>query len=414
MEPTLTTPAVASYDRLLKVRLEKRVGLRFDEPFSVAMLYMPLRMGGLGFSRNGTFPHTAMAYTAATAALAPHIAKTPLCKMGRRVWQSLQGFHELQSSLDTLQATYGFEQDGDPRFPANAEKFLEKFSKHKNAKLASGLQGFMSKRIQDASHAALHAGATIEERAVLNCRYCPEASAWLQAMPHTADQQLSDNETRFGVAHATNQLLPSLPPVCYCGGAVSIEHLVACPHSCGKLTRHNRMMALLSRTAQQAGIGVSWNPRLSFEDADAKRQGRQPDAIFFPGFGPPVWTDLAVVSDVSPSRAMRGSKHFGPAIITKEAQKRKHYDQAAEDADAEFVPLIFDTHGRAGSDVHKFLRLMVQAAGEQGGLAASDLQMGLLLELVRGNAQLAAESATRMRLHAARELGARYSSVLGE
>ena len=127
-----------------------------------------------------------------------------------------------------------------------------------------------------------------------------------------------------------------------------------------------------------------------------------------------MWTDLAVVSDVSPSRAMRGSKHFGPAIITKEAQKRKHYDQAAEDADAEFVPLIFDTHGRAGSDVHKFLRLMVQAAGEQGGLAASDLQMGLLLELVRGNAQLAAESATRMRLHAARELGARYSSVLGE
>ena len=123
-----------------------------------------------------------------------------------------------------------------------------------------------------------------------------------------------------------------------------------------------------------------------------------------------MWTDLAVVSDVSPSRAMRGSKHFGPAIITKEAQKRKHYDQAAEDADAEFVPLIFDTHGRAGSDVHKFLRLMVQAAGEQGGLAASDLQMGLLLELVRGSSW---QRRAHARLHAARELGARYS-VLDE
>jgi hypothetical protein len=326
----------------------------------------------------------------------------------------MPALHELQPSLDTLHAVFSFEQDVDPRFPPNAEEFFNKFSKHKNVKLASGLQGFMCKRIQDASHAALHEQATTEEKAVLNSRFCPEASAWLQAMPHTADQQLSDDEIRFGVAHATNQLLPSLPHVCYCGGAVTTEHLVACPHSCGKLKRHNRLMALLSRTAQQVGIGVSWNPRETFEDADAMRQGRQPDAIFYPGFGPLVWTDLAVVSGVSPSRALRGSRHFGPAIVTKEAQKRRHYDEAAGAAGADFVPLIFDTHGRAGSAVRKFLRLLVHAAGEQSGLAASDLHMGLLLELVRGNADLASETATRLRLHAAKENGARFSHVLGE
>jgi hypothetical protein len=355
-----------------------------------------------------------LAFVAAAAALAPHIAKTPLCKMDRRVWQSMPALRELQVSLDRLHDTFGFEQDVDPRFPANAEEFFKKFSNRKNANLARGLQGYMSKRIQDASHAALHEGATPEERAVLNSRYCPEASAWLQAMPHTADRQLSDYETRFGVAHATNQLLPHLPPVCYCGGAVTIEHLVACPHSCGKLTRHNRMMALLSRTAQQVGIGVTWNQRATFEDANAMRQGRQPDAVFYPGFGPPVWTDLAVVSDVSPSRVLRGSKGFGPAIVTKEKQKRQHYDEAAGVVGADFVPLIFDTHGRAGSAVRKFLRLMVQAAGAQGGLAASDMHMGLLLELVRGNAQLASETATRLRMHAAKESGARHSHVLGE
>jgi peptide subunit release factor RF-3 len=146
---------------------------------------MPLRMGGLGFSRNGTDSHAAMAYAAAAAALAPHIAKTPLGKMDRQVWQSLPALRELQASLDTLQATFSFEQGVEPRFPGNAEAFFEKFSKFKNAKLASGLQGYMSKRIQDASHAALHEQSTTEEKAVLNCRFCPEASAWLQAMaPH--------------------------------------------------------------------------------------------------------------------------------------------------------------------------------------------------------------------------------------
>ena len=78
------------------------------------------------------------------------------------------------------------------------------------------------------------------------------------------------------------------------------------------------------------------------------------------------------------------------------------------------MPLIFDTHGRAGSAVRKFLRLLVHAAGEQSGLAASDLHMGLLLELVRGNADLASETVTRLRLHAAKENGARFSHVLGE
>ena len=167
-------------------------------------------------------------------------------------------------------------------------------------------------------------------------------------MPHTADCQLSDYETRFGVAHATNQLLPHLPPVCCCGGAVTIEHLVACPHSCGKLTRHNRMMALLSRTAQQVGIGVTWNQRATFEDANAMRQGRQPDAVFYPGFGPPVWTDLALVSDVSPSRVVRGCVVL-PSSPRKEKQKRQHYDEAAGVVGADFVPLIFDTHGRAAA-----------------------------------------------------------------
>jgi len=133
------------------------------------------------------------------------------------------GVKDLQGSLDTLHSTFGFDQDVDSRFPDNAEELFEKFSKHKNAKLASSLQGFMSNRIQDASHAALHELATTEEKAVLNCRLCPVASAWLQAMPHTADQQLSDFEVRFGVAHATNQLLPTLPRVCYCGGAVTTD-----------------------------------------------------------------------------------------------------------------------------------------------------------------------------------------------
>jgi len=414
MEPSVTSPALDRFDYELRRHAEKRVDLPFAEHFAIAMFYMPLRMGGLGFSRNGTDSHAAMAYAAAAAALAPHIAKTPLGKMDGQVWQSLPALRALQASLDTLQATFSFEQGVEPRFPGNAEAFFEKFSKHKNAKLASGLQGYMSKRIQDASHAALHEHSTTEEKAVLNCRFCPEASAWLQAMPHTADQQLADFEIRFGVAHATNQVLPTLPHVCYCGGAVTTEHLVACPHSCGKIKRHNRMMALISRTAQQTGIGVSWNPRATFEDANAMRLCRQPDAVFYPGFGPIVWTDLAVVSDVSPSRVLRGSRHFGPAIVTKEAQKRSHYDEAAKAAGADFVPLIFDTHGRAGSAVRKFLRLLVHAAGEQSGLVASDLHMALLLELVRGNAELASETANRMRFHAAKENGARYSALLRE
>jgi hypothetical protein len=54
------------------------------------------------------------------------------------------------------------------------------------------------------------------------------------------------------------------------------------------------------------------------------------------------------------------------------------------------------------------------AAGGRSGLAASDLHMELLLELVRGNAELASETANRVRFHAAKENGARYSRLLRE
>ena len=124
MEPSVTSPALARFDYELRRHAEKRVDLPFAEHFAIAMFYMPLRMGGLGFSRNGTDSHAAMAYAAAAAALAPHIAKTPLGKMDRQVWQSMPALRELQASLDTLQATFSFEQGVDPRFPGNAEVFL--------------------------------------------------------------------------------------------------------------------------------------------------------------------------------------------------------------------------------------------------------------------------------------------------
>ena len=65
----------------------------------------------------------------------------------------------------------------------------------------------------------------------------------------------------------------------------------------------------------------------TFEDANAMRQGRQPDAIFYPGFGPLVWTDLAVKGATRTLRAcptrIRSSADVVPAYILAVREEEK-------------------------------------------------------------------------------------------
>jgi hypothetical protein len=101
-------------------------------------------------------------------------------------------------------------------------------------------------------------------------------SCCLKAHPFTSEFVLTNEETRFMVAHATACKPNEMPTLCSCGQPLNLSHSTSCGPN--QLTRPNRLQARFVTMAREQGCTIEQNVRL---DADDAKKQLEPDIIFY-------------------------------------------------------------------------------------------------------------------------------------
>ena len=126
--------------------------------------------------------------------------------------------------------------------------------------------------------------------------------------------------------------------------------------------------------------------------------------------------DLTVVEPVGPSIVGRNLIDVGDAMGAKADLKNAKYLLKARSMDAEFSPLVLETHGRFHADFVTLLkRLALQLEGHHG-LTAREMAVLLNLDLVKGNAAHAAKVKSRVwkAWHQNKQKAEQYSRQAGQ
>jgi hypothetical protein len=142
-------------------------------------------------------------------------------------------------------------------------------------------------------------------------------------------------------------------------------------------------------------LPVEQNVRKSFEDSQQKSKTLEPDAVFyFPE--QTLWVDLSVTEPTAPSALNRNMIEAGSAMNARADHKNAKYLRKAQSMDADFSPLVVETHGRFHAGFTTLLkRLATQLDGGQG-LTAREMAVLLNLDLIKGNAAHAAKVKSRV------------------
>ena len=122
--------------------------------------------------------------------------------------------------------------------------------------------------------------------------------------------------------------------------------------------------------------------RKSFEDAQQKSKTLEPDAVlYFPER--PLWVDLSVTEPTAPSALNRNMIEVGSAMNARADHKNGKYLRKAQGMDADFSPLVVETHARFHAGFITLLkRRATQLDGGQG-LTAREMAVLLNLDLIK-------------------------------
>ena len=187
---------------------------------------------------------------------------------------------------------------------------------------------------------------TKAQQALLNARLNPFASSALKPAPAllTAPYRLTDFQTQFLVAQATSQLPGKMPAICACDSALDVTHMLCCKQGeSGWLFRHNLLQSSVVSFARVQGLPVEQNVRKSFEDAQQKSKMLEPDAvIYFPERS--QWVDFSVTDPTAPSALSKNMIEVGSAMNARADLKNAKYLRKAQSMDADFSPLVVETH----------------------------------------------------------------------
>ena len=129
-----------------------------------------------------------------------------------------------------------------PELPQELPAFIKKFRTHPPP---DSLQSKINDYRQ--SEARGKTLAQYQKEKTLICqwesRQTPFASAALKAYTLSSEFVLTDDETRFMVAHATANKPNEMASLCSCGTPLDLNHCTSCGPNV--LNRHNRLRSLL-------------------------------------------------------------------------------------------------------------------------------------------------------------------------
>jgi len=375
LPPEVSRPALQKLDKTTQQCVESRLDLSF-EGFSDFMFHLPLSQGGAGFTKAAE--STSPAFVASVASTLPHVKNTPLRDVDLKTLPTMKT--ALKKALKVLE-TNEVKLDG---FSTKTDEFIQKFTRPNT--LARGLQKKLNeKMLNESVGTQLTRYKDKQQQFHYESRNTPLAGAAFKAYPSTSEFFLTNEETRFMVAHATANKPKEMPSICSCGKPLDLSHSTSCGPN--QLNRHNRIQARFVAMAREQGCTTEQNPRYSVEDAKTQLE---PDVVFYFGSGPAVEADITVVNPNAPSYLARSvAPVAGSALKTAEGRKEHKYDHSAYRRGRQFVPLAFETQGRASKHILSLLKRFAALTQPGQGLAVGDMVMDLQMALVRGNAECA-------------------------
>ena len=414
LPPDLTFTAADFLDDKVKNIVGSKLDLKFNDGFSALMFEAPFRQGGLGF-QSLTKMRTSAFLGSARQTLKASTKGTLVRMLPKHTLAQLPTMLHVKSALKTLTP----EQLANASLPnpCSFDNFFNKARRDKDSKPPK-LQSLLQSVLTETAWSEAHENGSKEQQALLNARLNPYASSALKPAPSLLTEQyrLTDFQVQFLVAHATMQTPGKMPDICACGKALDATHLLCCKQGDSAwLLRHNTLQHSLAGLARVQGLPVEQNVRKSFEDAQLKSKSLEPDAIlYFPD--KPLWVDLTVVEPVGPSIVGRNLIDVGDAMGAKADLKNAKYQLKARSMDAEFSPLVLETHGRFHADFVTLLKRLAMQLDGYHGLTAREMSVLLNLDLVKGNAAHAAKVKSRVwkAWHKNKQKAGQYSSQAGQ
>lgn len=191
--------------------------------------------------------------------------------------------------------------------------------------------------------------ANDEQKAMLLSQSHPGSTAKLMTLPTTS--QLTVPPAAFQSIVQTHTGTLTMPPlVCSCGKPLDKHghHAMVCKRTCGRFSRHDRIVQFLKRCMKGAGMVACAEMRI------VRHSSKRMDIILYDGTRV-TWYDVSVVHPAAATYRSAASKEAGAASTARAAQKINKYGTYAEEEKVNFHPLIFETSGRFDDETKKLL-----------------------------------------------------------
>lgn len=216
------------------------------------------------------------------------------------------------------------------------------------------------------------------------------AYLWLQAVPRTRALRLEKREFQLGcwMRLGLNPDNTVAGRACKCGEVYTrnsfeqLSHMLSCRHLGKRITRHNSILDDIYCWVRARGVQVE-------KEVLVNEDGLHRVDIWVRNDAVEHWADVTVVEPGCPTQLARAAKEEGAAVCAGEARKMAKWKDLAMEYKATVQPLAFETTGRRGPNVDKFLKA-VAADSDDTSLAQplSSLWLQLSVTMVKGNTRL--------------------------
>jgi hypothetical protein len=186
----------------------------------------------------------------------------------------------------------------------------------------------------------------------------PGASSFLSAVPLSRSSSLSDAQARVALrSHLLLPPSPTMPSSCVCGANLNNEpyHHLHCTRFPGSMVsnRHNRVREVLAAAMRQAGAAVT--PEFQVSDSSADRID-----LYASFHDCSLFVDVYIGDPTAPSLLRSSSVRPLAAVQHADAQKKRHYEEAARDHGARLFTFGMEVTGALGTEAKDLICLINQ------------------------------------------------------
>ena len=354
MPPSVLAEAAQSFDTLVLDTARRIFRLGVLSESAKNQMIIPIRMGGFGLSSLRVVSPVAWLCSLSQAVMGI-VAGLPRKVNWRNGWLNLEVAAALKVA-GNISVEFG------KSFPSTVEQFWATFS---TQSLGRRLQHRIMLSIWQNKRRALLSSykfksADYARLVGLGDKY---AGVWLTCSPNHSLLRLDD--LHWGMAGRLRLGLPPAEDVVFCGCGANLtldtSHFLSCK-LLGSLWsfRHRRLVGLLSRFANSAGIQTRLEPAVgeSKERAD----------IAFSFTSDITLVDVTVVHNQCPTHRAKASRALGLASWA-EREKLYQYEAKAKEEGKRFVPVVFETSGGLGTLAVSFLETLCEEMSVEAAMA---------------------------------------------